>query len=201
MGKLFSGVIGLVIIFVVLIIGGNILDSSGLISVKTNRDSETSLVQDKLVELSEWTTLRYEYSNVIVSRTDKTLTVLGNDFNFAEAIKLIEYSGYLKAGTDMSKVELRYDEENKKIYAKVPRSKILDNVVDTNSAKVEDIKGNIFSDYPPQIVFDEINANKAELEEEKIAEGFLEEADRRIKQLLTSFLLANGYEEVVIEFN
>ena len=90
MGKLFSGVIGLVIIFVVLIIGGNILDSSGLISVKTNRDSETSLVQDKLVELSEWTTLRYEYSNVIVSRTDKTLTVLGNDFNFAEAIKLID---------------------------------------------------------------------------------------------------------------
>ena len=36
MSKLFSGVIGLVIIFVVLIIGENILDSSGLISVKTN---------------------------------------------------------------------------------------------------------------------------------------------------------------------
>lgn len=200
MGK-FLSIIAIVLIVVAVLFGRGILESSGILSVRSNRDSETSLVQDKLVELSEWTTLRYEYSNVIVSRTDKTLTVLGNDFNFAEAIKLIEYSGYLKAGTDMSKVELRYDEEKKKIYAKVPRSKILDNVVDTNSAKVEDIKGNIFSDYPTQIVFDEINANKAELEEEKIAEGFLEEADRRIKQLLTSFLLANGYEEVVIEFN
>lgn len=193
--------LAIILIVVGVFFGGDILESTGILGVKSNKSSETSLVQDKLVELSEWTTLRYEYSNVIVSRTDKTLTVLGNDFNFAEAIKLIEYSGYLKAGTDMSKVELRYDEENKKIYAKVPRSKILDNVVDTNSAKVEDIKGNIFSDYPTQIVFDEINANKAELEEEKIAEGFLEEADRRIKQLLTSFLLANGYEEVVIEFN
>ena len=201
LNKIIKGIIGL-ITFITLayfaLILLNIVDFSILSS---NKYSETSLVQDKLIELSEWTTLRYEYSNVIVSRTDKTLTVLGNDFNFAEAIKLIEYSGYLKAGTDMSKVELRYDEENKKIYAKVPRSKILDNVVDTNSAKVEDIKGNIFSDYPTQIVFDEINANKAELEEEKISEGFLEEADRRIKQLLTSFLLANGYEEVVIEFN
>lgn len=199
-GRFVKGIVGFLIIVAALVIGVILLNTTDLISVKSNRDSETSLVQDKLIELSEWTTLRYEYSNVIVSRTDKTLTVLGNDFNFAEAIKLIEYSGYLKAGTDMSKVELKYDEDTKKIYAKVPKSKILDNVVDTNSARVEDIKGNIFSDYPPQIVFDEINANKAELEKEKIAEGFLEEADRRIKQLLTSFLLANGYEEVVIEF-
>ena len=177
-----------------------LLNTADFFSLSANKHSETSLVQDKLVELSEWTTLRYEYSNVIVSRTDKKLTILGSDFNFAETIKIIQYSGYLKAGTDMTKVELRYDNEAEKIYAKVPRSKILDNVVDTNSAKVEDIKGNIFSDYSTQIVFDEINANKAELEDKKISEGFLDEADRRIKQLLTSFLLANGYEKVVIEF-
>lgn len=198
--KIIKGIIGLITLIGLTYFAIILLNIADFSSLSSNKYSETSLVQDKLVELSEWATLHYEYSNVIVSRTDKTLSVLGNEFNFAEAIKLIEYSGYLKAGTDMSKVELRYDDEAKKIYAKVPKSKILDNVVDTNSAKVEDIKGNLFSDYPTQVVFDEINANKAELEDKKISEGFLEEADRRIKQLLTSFLLVNGYEEVVIEF-
>lgn len=198
--RIFKGIFGLILFIVIAYLILILLNKADFLSLNSNKHSETSLVQDKLVELSEWTTLRYEYSNVIVSRTDKTLTVLGSDFNFAETIKLIEYSGYLKAGTDMSKVELKYDDEAEKIFAKVPRSKILDNVVDTNSVKVEDIKGNIFSDYSTQIVFDEINANKAELEDKKISEGFLDEADRRIKQLLTSFLLANGYEEVVIEF-
>ena len=58
----------------------------------------------------------------------------------------------------------------------------------------------MFSDYPTQIIFDEINASKSELEKEKISQGFLDEADDRIEQLLTSFLKANGFEEVVIEF-
>lgn len=192
--------IGVVILFVSLILIFLFLSNSGLLKITSNKESETSLMQERLVELSEWTTLRYEYSNVIISRTDKTLTVLGADINFAETIKLIEYSGYLKAGTDMSKVQISYDSDSKKIIARVPRSKILDNVVDTNSAKVEDIVGNIFSDYPTQIIFDEINANKKQLEEEKISQGFLDEADKRIEQLLTSFLIANGYEIVEIEF-
>lgn len=39
-----------------------------LIETSTNHTSETSLIEDRLVELSEWTTLKYEYGNVIVSR-------------------------------------------------------------------------------------------------------------------------------------
>jgi hypothetical protein len=200
MRRLIKGFVGMLIIIALFFLALMLLNTTDLVSLRTNSSSDTSLVQDRLVELSEWTTLRYDYSNVIVSRTDKTLTVLGNDINFAETIKLIEYSGYLKAGTDMTKVELKYDKESKMITARVPRSIILDNVVDTNSAKVEDIKGNLFSDYPTQIIFDEINASKSELEKEKISQGFLDEADDRIEQLLTSFLKANGFEEVVIEF-
>lgn len=87
-----------------------ILSATGLIKITTERSSDTSLLQDNLVELSEWTTLKYEYSNVIISRTDRNLIIFGiTDIRFAESIKLIEYSGYLKAGTDLSKVEITYD--------------------------------------------------------------------------------------------
>ncbi|WP_214770317.1 MULTISPECIES: DUF4230 domain-containing protein [unclassified Exiguobacterium] len=164
----------------------------------TTKSSDTALVKERLVELSEWTTLKYEYSKVIVSRSSKKVPF--TDMKLAEAIKLIEYDGYLKAGTDLSKLQLSYDETAKQLYVKVPNATILDNVADTDTAKVTDVKGNIFSDYQSQQIFDDINKEKRKIEEEKIEQGFLKEADERIKKLLTSFLKTNGYNDVTVEF-
>ncbi|MBT2583355.1 DUF4230 domain-containing protein [Planococcus sp. ISL-109] len=166
--------------------------------ITTNSSAETSLVQDRIVELSEWTTLKYEYSKAIVSRTDKNIPL--TDINFAEAIKLIEYSGYLKAGSDLSKLEVSYDEVSEQLSVRVPKAQILDNVVETEKTTIEDVKGNIFSDSPTQKVFDDINADKATLEEEKISQGFLEEADKRTEELLTPLLSSMGHDDVIIEF-
>jgi hypothetical protein len=199
MKKLLRNVL-LIVILVLLVVGIVAVFKPEVFKITTNKTSETSLLQDKLVEMSDWTTLKYEYSTVIVSRTEKSLSILGiTEIEYAKAIKLIEYSGYLKAGTDISKIQLSYDEKTKELFVKVPKSKILDNVVDTDRTTVEDVKGNIFSDYPTQVIFNEINANKKELEKEKISQGFLEEADKRIQLLLASFLGTNGYDDVVIE--
>ena len=171
------------------------------IEFNSNKTSKVSLIQDQLIELSEWTSLRYEYHNVIVSRLEQSINVFGiADLNYAETIKLIEYSAYIKAGVDMSQVEITIDEETKTVTLVVPKSKILDHVEETEKTQVEDLLGNIFSDYPTQLVFDEINKNKQEVEEKKIQDGLLIEADNRMKELLTSFIKSMGYEEVNIEF-
>lgn len=201
MRKLKEMIVPILSIWFVLTVGFFILNKTEIIGIQTNKSSETALTQEKLVELSELATLKYEYSNVIISRTDRSIPVPGfPDFNFAEAIKLIEYSGYLKAGTDFSKVQQTYDDVSKRVLVKVPKSYILDNVVETEKTKVEDVKGNIFSDYPSQIIFDEINTHKKQLEEEKISQGFLEEADKRAELLLISHFSSNGYNDVIIEF-
>lgn len=196
----FRTMIIVVLILALVFVGALLMSNDTLFQTKTNITSEAALIQDRLVELSEWTTLRYDYSNVIISRTERTLSLGVTDINYGEAIRLIEYSGYLKVGTDLSKLQISYNEETEKMFIRVPKSKILDNVVDTDSAIVEDVKGNIFSDYPTQIIFDEINAEKKLLEEEKVRQGFLDEADIRIHSLLTSFFTTNGYNDVVIEF-
>lgn len=171
------------------------------ISVATNKSSQVSLVQDKLVELSEWATLRYDYRNVIVSRTERSLSLpVVSDVNFSETIKLIDYTGYLKAGTDLAKVEILYNETAQQCKVRVPRARILDNVVETENMKVEDIKGSILSNYPTQTIMDEVNASKKALQEEKISQGFLEEADMRTKSLVISFLKSFGYDDVAVEF-
>lgn len=192
----------LTILIVLIVVSGIYVSNKyDLIQTSTNITSETSLLQDHLLELSEWAILKYEYSNVIISRTEKNLALPGiSDINYGKTIKLIEYSGYLKAGTDLSKIQITYDELSKELLIRIPKSQILDNVVETEKTKVEDVTGNLFSDYPTQIVFDEINANKKQLQEEKISQGFLEEADQRVRQLLISFSKAKGYDDIAVEF-
>lgn len=167
----------------------------------TNQQADVSLVKDRLVELTELTTLKYEYSNVIVSRNTTSVSLIGlKDVKLAEAIKLIEYSGYLKAGTDLSNMEVSYNDTTEQLKVTVPHSTILDNVANTDDAVVTDVKGTLFSDYPSQLIFDEINKEKAKMEKTKIDQGLLTEADERIEAFLTEFLKNSGYETVAIEF-
>lgn len=167
----------------------------------TNQQADVSLVKDRLVELTELTTLKYEYSNVIVSRNTTSVSLIGlKDVKLAEAIKLIEYSGYLKAGTDLSNMEVSYNDTTEQLNVTVPHSTILDNVANTDDAVVTDVKGTLFSDYPSQLIFDEINKEKAKMEKTKIDQGLLTEADERIEAFLTEFLKNSGYETVAIEF-
>jgi len=187
-----------VVVLTVVIAGAVIWSQMKPPGVTTSKSSSTSLVQDRILELSELATLKYEYSEVIVSRTDRKVPL--TDIKFAETIKLIKYSGYLKAGTDLSKITFSYDEKEKRMSVRVPKSEILDNVAETEKSKVEDIKGSILSDYPSQTILDEINTSKEKVEKKKISEGFLEQADQATEKLLTSFLKSNGYEDVVIEF-
>ncbi|WP_214812684.1 DUF4230 domain-containing protein [Exiguobacterium sp. s181] len=164
----------------------------------TNQQADVSLVKDRLVELTELATLKYEYSNVIVSRNSTKVPLV--EIKIAEAIKLIEYSGYLKAGTDLSNMEVSYNDTTEQLNVTVPHSTILDNVANTDDAKVTDVKGTLFSDYPSQLIFDEINKEKAKMEKTKIEQGLLIEADERIEAFLTEFLKNSGYESVAIEF-
>lgn len=186
------------LIIVIALAGVYIGSKGGVFKVTTQQDSVANLVQDNLAELSDFTSLKYEYTNVIVSRTDRKLDLGFTDIQFAEAIKLIRYSGYIKAGIDLSQVDVSH--QDGQVLIKIPKPKILDNVVATETTTVEDVKGNIFSDYPSQFVFDEINAEKTRLEKEKVDQGFLDQADQVAVKFLTAFLKSHGYDEFTISF-
>ncbi|WP_281864000.1 DUF4230 domain-containing protein [Planomicrobium okeanokoites] len=166
--------------------------------ITSSQSSDTALTQERIVELSELATLKLEYSKAMVNRDSKKIPL--TDINFAKTIKLVEYTGYMKAGSDLSKAEVEYDEEAKQVTVRVPKAEILDNVVETENMKIEDVKGNIFFDPPTQDLIDDINVQKKEYEEEKVSQGFLTEADKRTEEVLKSFLRLDEEYEVIVEF-
>ncbi|MGM0896706.1 MAG: DUF4230 domain-containing protein [Bacillota bacterium] len=192
------------ILFFVLIIGaaaGYAFSQTSLFGVTTNSSSDASLVKDQIVKIAELASLEYEYSNVIVSETDKNVSLPGvSDIKFAEAIRLIEYDGYIKAGSKASEIETSYDESTKQLVVRVPKAEILENVADTENMEIRDIKDELFSDYPSQKIVEDINLEKEKLGKEKIEQGFLEEADKNTEEILTALLETPAYNEVIIEF-
>lgn len=193
-----------VVLFFVLIVGaaaGYAFSQTSLFGVTTNSSSDASLVKDQIVKIAELASLEYEYSNVIVSETDKNISLPGvSDIKFAEAIRLIEYDGYIKAGSKASEIETSYDESTKQLVVRVPKAEILENVADTENMEIRDIKDELFSDYPSQKIVEDINLEKEKLEKEKVEQGFLEEADKNTEEILTALLETPAYNEVIIEF-
>ncbi|ANU20788.1 hypothetical protein BBI15_11465 [Planococcus plakortidis] len=193
-----------VILFFVLVIGaaaGYAFSQTNLFGVTTDSSSDASLVQDQIVKIAELASLEYEYSNVIVSETGKNISLPGvSDIKFAEAIRLIEYDGYIKAGSKASEIETSYNDSTKRLVVRVPKAEILENVADTQNMEIRDIKDELFSDYPSQKIIEDINIEKEKLEKEKIEQGFLEEADKNTEEILTALLETPAYNEVIIEF-
>ncbi|MFP8783814.1 DUF4230 domain-containing protein [Planococcus plakortidis] len=193
-----------VILFFVLVIGaaaGYAFSQTNLFGVTTDSSSDASLVQDQIVKIAELASLEYEYSNVIVSETGKNISLPGvSDIKFAEAIRLIEYDGYIKAGSKASEIETSYNDSTKRLVVRVPKAEILENVADTQNMEIRDIKDELFSDYPSQKIIEDINIEKEKLEKEKIEQRFLEEADKNTEEILTALLETPAYNEVIIEF-
>ncbi|MGX7594257.1 DUF4230 domain-containing protein [Planococcus plakortidis] len=193
-----------VILFFVLVIGaaaGYAFSQTNLFGVTTDSSSDASLVQDQIVKIAELASLEYEYSNVIVSETGKNISLPGvSDIKFAEAIRLIEYDGYIKAGSKASEIETSYNDSTKRLVVRVPKAEILENVADTQNMEIRDIKDELFSDYPSQKIIEDINIEKEKLEKEKVEQGFLEEADKNTEEILTALLETPAYNEVIIEF-
>lgn len=197
MKKIKSGILVLLACLLVFFI----LSKQGIVQVNLKKDANVYTIKSQLLELSELTTLKYEYSNVIVSRTEKSINIPGlQEINYAESIKLIHYTGYLKAGTDLSTAVITNNSDDNSVTIKIQRSKILDNVIESENTTVEDVKGTILSEYPSQTIFDEINKSKEEIEKDQIENGFLDKADKRIIEIITAFLKTAGHEKINIEF-
>lgn len=159
-------------------------------------ESDATIIFKELNEVAELAVYRYEYSNVIISKTKTEM--MGIEIPLSENIKLIKYQGYLKSGTDFGKLKIDVDEAAKSVKVTAGKSVILENVVRTEKTVVEDIKGQIFSGYPSQLIIDEINRDKKAMEDQAIAGGFLEESDRRLRSLLETVIRQMGYEAVAV---
>jgi hypothetical protein len=163
----------------------------------SDKSISSTVISERLSKISELSTIKYNYSNIIALTDTKKF----KDFYipFTEKSFLIKYSGYIKAGVDLKDLDIVINQKNITITLK--KSKVLDNIINTEDFFVYDEKSSMFNKLNIQDVIKEISNQKNKAETDLIKTGFLEVANTNAKLLLQGILGDMGFENVTIIFN
>lgn len=165
--------------------------------VENQTIQDSTVIMERVERLSELAANKYYYSNVVAFKDNMKI----KDFQvpFTQKSFLIKYDGYLKAGINAQDIEI-LSNEGKTIEIKMKNSKILDHAIDEKSIYVYDEKDSVFNKLSINDIFEQLSAEKVNIETQLEEKGFLKEADENIRFFLEEFLQDLGYESIKIVF-
>ncbi len=156
---------------------------------------DSSVIMEKISYVKELSLVKYSYSGVI-SFTDY-LRFINLQVPMTEKSFLIKYTGYVKAGIDVSKTTVSVKGKTVKIGLPIPV--IQETVIDEKSLQVYDESMNILNpikvaDYQKAIV-----AEQDKIKQDALAKGILTESSDQAHKFITSLLEELGFEIIEID--
>lgn len=147
------------------------------------------MVSRTLVESAELTLYKLNYTDVVAIKKQA---------GFAKSYSIVKYSGVVRAGIrNIDEMTFSISPDRKTVSINIPPCELLGN--DISSLKVFDETKNVFVSIRTQEIFDEIEVAKDETAQEILAEGLLDDADKRAKTYIKQLMLSMGFESVVID--
>ncbi len=166
--------------------------------VTTNAEAFSSTVSESVLQILQLSTLEYNYTDVLTYKESAKYKEL--IIPFTEKRFMIKYTGYVKAGSDLSSIEIDTP-DLETVHVTLPHAKITDNVINEEDLYVYDEKGSLFNKLKIADVYEIMVQQKEETEEKLLKKGFLEEADQHSKDLITELLKAMNFKNIVVRFN
>lgn len=188
-GKLILGLV------VILILVGIVGYTKFSIDRKTNLLS--SRIEEKVVRLVELSTVKYNYTNV-VEYEDK-MQLSGVNIPFTNKRFILKYSGYIKAGIDLSTIEINLKDKDT-IEIKMDKAKVIENVIPEEEVYFFDEKDSIFNKLSFKDLYVVLIEEKEKMKAEVIEKGILNDAEKNGTEIITSLLEGMGFENIKISF-
>ena len=169
----------------------------------SNKYKKESIYKDNikvintLSQVLDISTVKYNYSNIVEIKKDKSISNI--KIPFTEKSFIIKYNGIINGGVKPEDIEV-VSNTGDEILIEIKKCQILDHYIDDENIYVYDIKNSIFNKLDIQEALDEISNCKKEYEEKIINEGFMEEIQENTKVSIENILKGIGYKEVVINF-
>lgn len=185
----FKNILIIVVIAVVFFFVGKIWPSG-----EEPTQMTSDLLSQQIQSISELATVEYNYTNM--GKFENQATFYGWKVPFTTKSFIISYDGKIKAGIDMSVVEVKVS--GKTIHIKVPTAKILSHEIDEKSIEVFDETKNIFNqisitDYN-QFAIDQKDKMETRVKEKGLIQEAQEKAEETIKTFIESMDLKDEYK-------
>lgn len=157
----------------------------------------SDLLSQQIQSISELASVEYNYTNM--GKFENQATFYGWKVPFTTKSFILSYDGKIKAGMDMSLVEVHMSGKN--INISIPEAKILSHEIDEKSIEVFDETKNIFN----QISITDYNQfaidQKESMENKAKEKGLLEEAQNKAQETIKTFVesMCSSDDEYKIE--
>ena len=164
---------------------------------KESTYKDSTKIMDTLSQVLDISTVKYNYSNIVEIKKDKSINNI--KIPFTEKTFIIKYNGVINGGVKPEDIEIINNDEDE-ICIEINKCQILDHYIDDENIYVYDIKNSIFNKLETQEILDDISSIKNDYENKVINEGFLEEVKENTKVSLENILKEIGYSRVSISF-
>ena len=181
--------------FLILLIGSTYFISNRY--KKENIYKDNIKVINTLSQVLNINTVKYNYSNIVEIKKDKSINNI--KIPFTEKSFIIKYNGVINGGVKPEDIEI-VNNTGDEILIEIKKCQILDHYIDDENIYIYDVKSSIFNKLDIQEVLDDISNCKKEYEEKIISEGFMEEIQENTKVSIENILKGIGYNVVNINF-
>ena len=181
--------------FLILLIGSTYFISNRY--KKENIYKDNIKVINTLSQVLNINTVKYNYSNIVEIKKDKSINNI--KIPFTEKLFIIKYNGVINGGVKPEDIEIVNNTGNE-ISIEIKKCQILDHYIDDENIYIYDVKSSIFNKLDIQEVLDDMSNYKREYEEKIISEGFMEEIQENTKVSIENILKGMGYNVVNINF-
>lgn len=154
------------------------------IKVYTELDKEIdiALINSEIQEIGELATIEYLYTDVGKFEDPKQL--FGKNIPFTTKSFIAKWDGTIKAGIDISKIEVRENGVKKEICILIPEAEILSHEIDNESIETLDEKDGLFNPIKIEDVREFDAKSKEAMEQRAIENGILEKAVENAKDII-----------------
>lgn len=158
------------------------------------------ILHSQISEISELATAEYMFTDA--AKFSDSKQIKNWDIGITEKSFIMKWSGTIKAGIDLEKIDVRVENDEQKIVITLPNAEILSYEVDQDSVEVLEEKNNIFNriSVNDKIKFDA--ACEEAMKERAIENGILDKALKYAENIIEQLLRRDGTvgTEYTIEF-
>ena len=145
------------------------------ILAETTSDFDNIKVINTLTQVLDISTVKYNYSNIVEIKKDKSISNI--KIPFTEKSFIVKYNGVINGGVKPEDIEI-VSNTGDEIIIEIKTCQILDHYIDDENIYVYDVKNSIFNKLDIQEILEDISNCKKEYEEKIISEGFMEEIQK-----------------------
>ena len=150
-------------------------------------------VYSEIKQVAEFTVLKNNYSDVVSLKKN----AVGG---LVRSYSIVKFNGVIRVGVeDMSRMDISISKDGSAVTVRIPHSQILDNSI--TDLKAFDEKTSIFVPIKMEEVFEEIRASMKDTQDNLLASGILDAADKRTEELITAMLKMVGFSEIKVVYS